>query len=71
MEIPTWKKKNLIGVQSLSQSEIRKILKLAKFFKKSLGIFYSLIFKIFIRFLLDKTSAYLVLISLRLTAWDS
>jgi len=37
MEIPTWKKKNLIGVQSLSQSEIRKILKLAKFFKKSLG----------------------------------
>lgn len=41
MEIPAWKNKNLIGVQSLSQSEIRKILKLAKFFKKNLGTKYN------------------------------
>ena len=41
MEIPAWKNKNLRGVQSLSQSEIRKILKLAKFFKKNLGTKYN------------------------------
>jgi aspartate carbamoyltransferase catalytic subunit len=41
MEIPAWKNKNLIGVQSLSQSEIKKILKLAKFFKKNLGTKYN------------------------------
>ena len=38
MQIPHWDKKDLIGIENLSRSEIRKILLLAKEYKKNIGI---------------------------------
>ena len=37
MQIPHWDKKDLIGIENLSRSEIRKILLLAKEYKKNIG----------------------------------